>query len=118
MQRAHATPAELAALAPLAGLSPERLAELAELARVERVPRGADPLLGREARGSVYLLQGELLLAFQGGGTQVLVGGTADGCFALNRQGQLVQRAIPAGSWVLRRDPWPGGAASRPCATG
>jgi hypothetical protein len=57
------------------------------------VPRGADPLLGREPRGSVYLLQGELLLAFQGGGTQVLVGGTADGCFALNRQGQLVQRA-------------------------
>jgi len=54
MQRAHATPAELAALAPLAGLSPERLAELAELARVERVPRGADPLLGREARGSIF----------------------------------------------------------------
>ena len=93
MQRAHATAEELAALAPLAGLSSARLAELAELARVERVPRGADPLQIRKAGSSVFLLQGELLLAFQGGGTLVLVGGTGDGCYALNRQRQAVQRA-------------------------
>ena len=93
MQRAHATAEELAALAPLAGLSPARLGELAELARVEHVPRGGDPLQHQKPGSSLFLLQGELLLAFQGGGTLVLVGGTGDGCFALNRQRQPVQRA-------------------------
>jgi len=93
VQRAHATAGELAALAPLAGLSAARLGELAELARVERVPRGGDPLQGQKPGSSLFLLQGELLLAFQGGGTLVLVGGTGDGCFALNRQRQPVQRA-------------------------
>jgi CRP-like cAMP-binding protein len=93
VQRAHATPEELAALAPLAGLSPIRLGELAELARVERVPRGSDPLQGCKAGTSLFLLRGELLVAFRGGGTLVLVGGTGDGCCALNRQRQPVQRA-------------------------
>lgn len=93
MPRAHATAEELAALAPLAGLSPARLEELAELARVERMPRGADPLREQKPGSSLFLLQGELLVAFQGGGTLVLVGGTGEGCFALNRQRQPVQRA-------------------------
>jgi len=93
VQRAHATTEELAALAPLAGLSKNRLAELAELARIERAPRGSDPLNARRPGTSVFLVQGELLLAFQGGGTLVLVGGTGDGCIALNRQRQPVQRA-------------------------
>jgi CRP-like cAMP-binding protein len=93
MPRAHATAEELAALAPLAGLSAARLAELAELARVERVPRGTDPLQARQPGSSVFLVQGELLLSFQGGGTLVLVGGTGEGCYALNRQRQPVQRA-------------------------
>jgi CRP-like cAMP-binding protein len=92
-QRSHATAEQLAALAPLAGLSPARLAELSELARVERVARGTDPLQDREPGSSLFLLQGELLIAFQGGGTLVLVGGTGDGCYALNRQRQPVQRA-------------------------
>jgi rhodanese-related sulfurtransferase len=93
MQRGRATAEELALLAPLAGLSPARLAELSELARVERLPRGTDPLERRQPGSSVFLLQGELLLAFQGGGTLVVVGGTGDGCHALNRQRQPVQRA-------------------------
>jgi rhodanese-related sulfurtransferase len=93
VQRAHATAEELAALAPLAGLSPARLAELSELSHVEHVPRGGDPLQHQKPGSSLFLLQGELLLAFQGGGTLVLVGGTGDGCFALNRQRQPVQRA-------------------------
>jgi rhodanese-related sulfurtransferase len=92
VQRTRATTDELAALAPLAGLSGNRLGELAELARVERAPRGSDPLAGRKTGTSVFLLQGELLLAFQGGGTLVLVGGTGDGCYALNRQRHPVQR--------------------------
>ena len=68
MLRTHATAGELGALAPLAGLSADRLAELAELAVVERAPRGSDPLRGREPGRSVFLLQGELLLYFEGGG--------------------------------------------------
>lgn len=90
----RATPAQLAALAPLATLPDERLAELAEIAFVERAPRGSDPLQGRSQHGqSLFLLQGELLLAFRGGGTQVLVGGTEDARVALNRARGPVLRA-------------------------
>jgi CRP-like cAMP-binding protein len=93
VQRAHATAEQLGALAPLAGLSRDRLAELADMALIERAPRGSDPLKGREPGRSVFLLQGELLLAFDGGGTLVVVGGTGEGCHALNRRRQAVVRS-------------------------
>jgi len=80
------TVAQLAALAPLAGLPPERLTELAEVTVVERVQRGADPLTDRLATGqSLFLLGGELLLGFEGGGTLVVVGGSDETRQALNR---------------------------------
>ena len=89
----RATPEQLATLAPLAGLTHERLAELADVALVERAPRGSDPLKERpKATQSVFLLQGELLVVFQGGGTLVVVGGTEDARHALNRQKQKVVR--------------------------
>jgi len=81
----HPTAEQLSALASLAGLSPTRLAELAELAQIERAERGADPLRGREPARPLFLLQGELLLAFEGGGTLVVVGGSGEGCRPLNR---------------------------------
>jgi CRP-like cAMP-binding protein len=84
---------QLKGLAPLAGLSDERLTELAELAHVEHVARGADPLAGRPATQSVFLLQGEMLLAFEGGGTLVLVGGTEETRHALNRMKSRVSRS-------------------------
>ena len=85
---------QLRMLAPLAGLSAERLAELARVAVVERVPRAADPLQERlEARQSLFLLAGELLLVFEGGGTLVVVGGSDETRQALNRQTQRVARA-------------------------
>jgi CRP-like cAMP-binding protein len=90
----RATPEQLAKLAPLATLSADRLAELAEIAFVERAPRGSDPLGGRAQQAqSVFVLQGELLLAFQGGGTQVVVGGTDDAAVAVNRQRNRVVRS-------------------------
>ncbi len=90
---ASATPQQLAMLAPLAGLSPERLAELAQLAVVERAVRGSDPLKERmNAPQSIFLLQGELLLAFEGGGTLVIVGGSEETRHALNRQKQRLAR--------------------------
>jgi CRP-like cAMP-binding protein len=74
-------------------MSKERLAELAEVAVVERAARGSDPLKGRlEAAQSIFLLSGELLLAFDGGGTQVVVGGSEDTFQALNRQKAKLSR--------------------------
>ena len=93
MGRPHATPEQLGALTPLAGLSHDRLTELADMAIIERAPRGSDPLAGREPGRSLFLMQGELLLAFQGGGTLVLVGGTGEGCHALNRRRQPILRS-------------------------
>jgi len=93
VRRPHATAEQLGALTPLAGLSRDRLAELADMAVIERAPRGSDPLHGCEPGRSVFLLQGELLLAFDGGGTLVVVGGTGEGCHALNRRRQAVVRS-------------------------
>ncbi|HUG78531.1 MAG TPA: cyclic nucleotide-binding domain-containing protein [Burkholderiales bacterium] len=88
-----AKPAQLARLAPLAGLSAERLAELAEVTPVERAARGSDPLRERQPAQSVFLLEGEMLVAFQGGGTLVVVGGSEEAQVALNRQKSRVARA-------------------------
>jgi CRP-like cAMP-binding protein len=93
MLRTHATAEELGALAPLAGLSRDRLAELSEMALIERAPRGSDPLKGRAPGHSLFLVQGELLLMFEGGGTLVMVGGTGEGCHAVNRRREPVARA-------------------------
>ncbi len=88
------TPQQLATLAPLAGLSPERLAELASMAVVQRAQRGSDPLTEKlRSPLSVFLLEGELLLAFEGGGTLVLVGGSEETRQALNRQKQRITRS-------------------------
>jgi len=88
-----ATVEQLRQLAPLAGLSSERLAELAGIAHIERGARGSDPLAGRPATQSIFLLTGEMLLSFVGGGTLVVVGGTEETRHALNRQKTKVARA-------------------------
>ena len=93
-QLPRATPEQLSTLTPLAGMSKERLAELAEVAVVERAARGSDPLKGRqEGAQSIFLLSGELLVAYQGGGTLVLVGGNEDAFQALNRQKLKLSRS-------------------------
>ena len=93
-QLPRATPEQLATLSPLTGLSAERLAELAAVAVIERGQRGTDPLKDRlQAPQSIFLLQGELLLAFEGGGTLVVVGGSEETQQALNRQKQRLARS-------------------------
>jgi CRP-like cAMP-binding protein len=83
----YATLEQLGSLVPLAGLSRERLAELADVVTVERAPRGGDPLKERSyAIQSLFLLAGELLLVFRGGGTLVVVGGTDEARQAFNRR--------------------------------
>jgi CRP-like cAMP-binding protein len=93
-QLPRATPGQLSTLTPLAGMSKERLAELAEVAVVERAARGSDPLKGRlDSAQSIFLLSGELLVAYEGGGTLVLVGGSEDAFQALNRQKTRLSRS-------------------------
>jgi rhodanese-related sulfurtransferase len=95
MREAGARPSreQLSTLAPLTGLSRERLAELAEVALVERAARGADPLAERlQGTQSIFLLQGEMLLFFQGGGTLVVVGGSDETRQALNRRKERLAR--------------------------
>jgi CRP-like cAMP-binding protein len=90
----RATPEQLALLAPLGSLSAERLRELAEVATLERAARGSDPLAAHKGgQRSVFLLRGEVLLMFEGGGTLVVVGGTGDGRLPLNRRPTPVARA-------------------------
>jgi len=91
---ARATPRQLGQLAPLAGVSAERLAQLAETAAIERAARASDPVRTRGRPGqSLFLLQGELLLSFEGGGTEVLVGGTPEAAQPLNRRAQALARS-------------------------
>ena len=88
------SPQQLATLAPLAGLSAERLAELAAMAVVERGLRGSDPLKEKLQRSqSIFLLEGELLLVFEGGGTLVLVGGAEEARQAVNRHKERLARS-------------------------
>jgi rhodanese-related sulfurtransferase len=88
------TPEQLAILAPLSALSAERLGDLAGVAAVEYAARGSDPLAAHKgAARSVFLLRGEVLLVFEGGGTLVVVGGTGDGRLPLNRRATPVARS-------------------------
>ena len=83
----------LAALAPLAGLSAGRLEELAALVAVERAARGADVLaVAPLPRRSLFVVSGEMLLAFQGGGGLVVVGGGAEASVPINRRTPSVVR--------------------------
>ena len=64
------------------------------MAQVERGHRGSDPLKERrQAPQSLFLLEGELLLAFEGGGTSVLVGGSEETRQAVNRNKQRITRS-------------------------
>lgn len=84
----------LSQLAPLGSLPAQRLHELAEVAEIERVPRGSDPLAARANRDqAVFLLAGEVLLMFAGGGTLVIVGATGDGQYSINRRSTPIARA-------------------------
>lgn len=87
-------PEQLGRLDPLSSLAPDRLKELCRLATIDRAPRGTDPVTPRgEGGGSLFLVEGELLLVYAGGGTQVIVGGTEEARYAVNRRQQPLARA-------------------------
>jgi len=90
----RASPEQLSVLDPLGALSPDRLLELANVTIVERAARGSDPLAAHKGSGhSVFLLRGELLLMYEGGGTLVVVGSMGHGRHPLNRGGTEIGRS-------------------------
>jgi CRP-like cAMP-binding protein len=71
---------------PISALSPSRLIELAGLCSAEKVQRGFDPFRLRGPQGqSVYLLSGELKIAFSDGSSSVLVGGSEVSVWPLSK---------------------------------
>jgi CRP-like cAMP-binding protein len=87
-------PEQLGVLDPLSSLGADRLRELCTLAALTRVPRGDDPLKHVTLKGrSLFLLDGELLLFYGRGGTQVVVGGTDNARYAVNRREVPLTRA-------------------------
>jgi len=84
----------LARLAPLAALTPGRLAELASAMYLARAARGDDPIAALAGKDrTLFLLRGEILLYFAGGGSVVVVGGSGDGLHPLNRGQTTVVRS-------------------------
>lgn len=70
------TAERLSVFEPLAVLSIERLRELADCCQVEQVPRGGNPFRVQNlASQIVYLVRGELKLAYEDGLVEVIVGG-------------------------------------------
>ena len=66
-------------LEPLSSLSDARLKELAQLCCIESVRRTVDPFHLRPTAGqSVYVVRGELALAYGQGSSEVIVGGSAE----------------------------------------
>jgi len=74
-------------LEPLSALSDERLKELANLCYIESAGRNLDPFHLRSIAGqSVYLVRGELALAYNQGNSEVIVGGSAEARYPLGRR--------------------------------
>ena len=74
-------------LEPLSSLSTPRLTELADLCYIETVGRNLDPFSSRSIAGqSVYLLRGELALAYNQGSSEVIVGASAEARYPLGKR--------------------------------
>jgi rhodanese-related sulfurtransferase len=87
MPETKASVTALKALDPLSSLSDARLQELADLCYVESVSRNLDPFQLRAIAGqSVYLLRGELALAYEQGRSEVVVGGSVDARYPLGKR--------------------------------
>jgi rhodanese-related sulfurtransferase len=78
---------ELRVLEPLSSLSDVRIKELADLCCIESVDRGVDPFHQSSIAGqSVYVVRGELALAYGQGSSDVLVGGSAEARYPLGKR--------------------------------
>jgi len=77
----------LKVLDPMSSLSESRLKELADLCLIEPVPRSADPFQQRPIAGqAVYVIRGEMALAYVQGNSEVIVGGSAEARHPLGKR--------------------------------
>jgi rhodanese-related sulfurtransferase len=76
---------------PISALSDLRLSELASLCSADKIKRGFDPFRLRGPQGqSVYLLSGELKIAFADGSSSVIVGGSEASVWPLAKRSPAV----------------------------
>jgi rhodanese-related sulfurtransferase len=81
-------------LEPLGSLSEARLGELAQLSRLESVGKNLNPFGVRRTAGqTVYLVRGEIALAYPDGTSVVLVGATDEARHPLGRRGGMFTEA-------------------------
>ncbi|OGA34179.1 MAG: hypothetical protein A3G80_11115 [Betaproteobacteria bacterium RIFCSPLOWO2_12_FULL_62_13b] len=92
-------------LEPLSPLSDVRLKELADLCYIESVGRNLDPFRLRPIAGqSVYLLRGELALAYGQGRSEVVVGGSADARYPLGKRRSFISAKAVTEVQLIRID--------------
>jgi len=97
--------AALQALDPLASLSAARRQELADLCQIESVRRNQDPFRQHTIAGqSVYLLRGELALAYGEGRSEVVVGGSADARYPLGKRRMFLSAKTVTDVQLMRID--------------
>ena len=81
-------------LEPIAALSEARLDELAALCEIQSVSRNSDPFRLRGIGGqAVYLVRGELALAYPDNFSRVLVGGSGEARYPLGLRGETFASA-------------------------
>ena len=92
-------------LDPLSSLSDMRLQELAGLCFIESVSRNLDPFRLRSIAGqSVYLVRGELALAYSQGISEVIVGGSAEARCPLGKRRVFISAKAVTGVQLIRID--------------
>ncbi|MGP1678104.1 MAG: cyclic nucleotide-binding domain-containing protein [Burkholderiales bacterium] len=95
----------LRVLDPLSSLLDARLKELADLCCIEHVPRGVDPFHLRPIAGqSVYMVRGELALAYGQGSSEVIVGGSAEARYPLGKRRVFISAKAVTDVQLIRID--------------
>ncbi len=92
-------------LDPLSSLSEMRLRELADLCFIESASRNLDPFHLRPIAGqSVYLVRGELALAYSHGISEVIVGGSAEARDPLGKRRVFISAKAVTDVQLIRID--------------
>jgi rhodanese-related sulfurtransferase len=92
-------------LDPLSSLAETRLKELADLCCIESVRRGVDPFHLRSIAGqSVYVVRGELALAYGQGRSEVIVGGSAEARHPLGKRREFTSAKAVTEVQLIRID--------------
>ncbi len=92
-------------LDPLSSLSHPRLQELAGLCCIESVSRNLDPFRLRSIAGqSVYLVRGELALAYVQGSSEVIVGSSVEARYPLGKHRVFVSAKAVTDVQLIRID--------------